>query len=114
VQRQQLHAFLSLKFPHLFPLHDASNAQSCHALYVSGLPGTGKTVLIREMLEQPLENGSLKGSILNCTALDDIWSTVLAAMSSQKKLKGLKAKAKIEELACSEDQPALLVPLPTL
>jgi hypothetical protein len=106
-QRTALYAFLSQHYPTVFPLHDASNDSQAHSVYMAGQPGTGKTVLIHHLLEEPFASGRLNGLILNCTALDDLFATVLEAMSGKTKLRGAKARAQVGELARDQSQPPL-------
>lgn len=115
-EREQLDAFLRCHFPNLYE-HDkitsqeetsdqsTSTIKKAKAMYISGSPGTGKTALLQDILQditrRSEKTASMRMSLLNCTTIqrpDDVWARLaeeldLALPATHTSGKG-KAKAK--------------------
>ena len=111
VQRNLIVSFLSSRFPAAFPLQDIANQPNAiansGALYLSGRPGTGKTLLVSEIINQPIETKHIrKALVLNCTTLStdcELYDRVINAIdSSSRTLNKLKAEHELEQIFSSE------------
>lgn len=82
VEREQLDAFLRFSVPQLFDPDDTEfdKPQKAKALYISGSPGTGKTALLKHVLDGLKAKQNAKSiAFLNCTTVTnaaDIWERI--------------------------------------
>lgn len=83
-ERTALLDFLASRYPSLFPEHIVDEAVKGASLYISGLPGTGKTALLMETVGR-LRADELKVDMVNCLSLQqpsDVWRYLVEAPSS--------------------------------
>jgi cell division control protein 6 len=81
-ERAALTTFLAKRFSALFPEHEDTDetADASASLYVSGMPGTGKTALLLETIARMPSGHDVQVDMVNCLSLKqpgDIWAHLI-------------------------------------
>lgn len=107
-QRKTLLDFLAPRFPELCseeaqdPSSNPTERVQGGAMYISGKPGSGKTVLVTELTRNLPQS---QGAIVNCTTVANIWTTLCQLLNPDLKLQGKQARLRAQQLVTERQEP---------